>query len=107
VKKSDNSPKSAILLLGILGALIILTLVAVSSYFLLPSIEHDLEMKLKAGLSKVGIFNSEINISGRDITLNGLVSSKSDAVIAEIIANKTWGVRQVTNSLSIISKESE
>jgi len=107
VEKSDNSSKSAILLLGILGALIILTLVAVSSYFLLPSIEHDLEMKLKTSLSKVGIFNSEINISGRDITLNGLVSSQSDAVIAEIIANKTWGVRQVTNSLSIMPKESE
>ena len=97
----NNTPKSAILFLGIVGLLTISTLIAVSSYFLLPSIENDLKTKLSANLSKAGILNSTVNVSGRDITLNGFVFSKSDAELAEVIAKKTWGVRRVTNKLLI------
>ena len=97
-----NSPsKSALLLLGTLGILIISTLIAISSYFLQPAIELDLKRKLIINFFKAGIDTSIIHISGRDITLNGSVSSKNNANIAEDLAKKISGVRQVKNNLSI------
>ena len=90
-----------------LGVLIISTLVAISSYFILPSIELDLKTKLVANLSQTGLTSSNIRVSGRNITLYGSVSSNTDITVAEDIAKSIWGVRQVNNSLLIKTEEIE
>ena len=105
MKKSISSSKSAFLLLSMLGVLIISTLVVISSYFLLPSIELDLKTKLVANLSRTGVTSSNISVSGRNITLYGPVSSNTDVIVAENIAKSIWGVRQVNNSLLIKKKK--
>lgn len=97
----NSSSKSALLLLTILGALIVSTLVVISSYFLRPIIEHELKKELLIGLSQVGITTSNIYISGRDVTLYGVITNKSKAIKAEKLAKEIWGVRQVTNKLLI------
>jgi len=107
VQKSISSSKSALLLLSMLGVLIVSTLVAISSYFLLPSIELDLKTKLVANLSQTGITSSNISVSGRNITLYGSVSSNTDIIVAEDIAKSIWGVRRVNNSLLIKTEEIE
>lgn len=107
MQKSISSSKSALLLLSMLGVLIVSTLVAISSYFLLPSIELDLKTKLVANLSQTGITSSNISVSGRNITLYGSVSSNTDIIVAEDIAKSIWGVRRVNNSLLIKTEEIE
>jgi len=101
VPKFNSSSKSALLLLSVLGILVISTLVVISSYFLQPTIELDLKRKLTESLSKAGMDSSIIRVSGRDITLHGSISSKNDAKVAEDIAKKIRGVRQVKNSLVV------
>jgi len=107
VKESYNASKSTFILSSILGMLIVSTLVAISSYFIRPSIELDLKTKLVSKLSKIEVKNSFIQVSGRDITLYGSVPNKIDALTAEDIATNIQGVRQVKNELLIKGEKIE
>lgn len=93
--------KSPLVLLVTLSILVVATLVVASSYFLRPSIEQELKRVLTTRFSNVGLTQTVVNISGRDVVLNGVVKDQSEAKKAELTAKETWGVRQVDNQLLI------
>lgn len=101
MQKFSYSSVSPLIFLGILGVLIISTLVMVSSYFLRPSIEIDLKEQLTHSLSNIGIIAPIIHVSGMDVTLSGTVSDSSEKEIAEETVRKVWGVRRVNNHLFV------
>lgn len=105
--KFNNSPKSPLVLLTTLGILVIATLVVASTYFLRPGIELELKNKLANNFAKAGLVNTMINISGRDVTLNGAVPNKAEALKAENAAKEIWGIRQVNNQLLIKNQSIE
>lgn len=84
-----------------IGLLIIFTLVIASTYFLRPTMESELKQQLDNKLYLSGIRNTRIDISGRDVTLNGLVKDKAEANRVERIAKDIWGIRDVSNHLVI------
>ncbi len=100
-------PKSPLIFLGLIAFLIVSTLVVASSYFLKPSIELELKIKLEQSLANVGIFNTGVKLSGRDVILNGQVNSISDLIKAEKIAEGVLGVRDVTNQLLVKNQTNE
>lgn len=107
LSSASKHSKSPLILSAILGFLIISTLVVASSYFLRPNMESELKRQLGNELLLSGIDNTVIDISGRDVTLNGLVNSKAEANKVEKIAREIWGIRDVNNHLVIINQAVE
>lgn len=107
MSKSQQSAKSPFVLLTSLGILVIATLVVGTTYFLRPSIEHELKEKLLHNFANAGFVNTIVNISGRDVTLHGNVQDKAEALKAENTAKETWGIRQVDNQLLIKNQSVE
>ena len=105
--QKHHVPKSPLIFLGLIAFLIVSTLVVASSYFLKPSIELELKIKLEQSLANVGIFNTGVKLSGRDVILNGQVNSISDLIKAEKIAEGVLGVRDVTNQLLVKNQTNE
>ena len=93
--------KSPLVFLITLAVLVVSTLVVASSYFLKPSIETELKNQLTKEILMLGLFNPSIKISGRDVTLTGVVSKQSDVMKAENIARHVAGIREVSNQLVV------
>ncbi len=98
---SHHKPKSPLILLSVLAILTVATLVVASVYFLKPNIETELKIKLVQNFANVGLFDTGIELSGRDVVLSGEVDTAKDVIKAERIANKILGIRAVTNHLVI------
>lgn len=103
----QKQPKSPLVFLASVAILTVATLVVASAYFLQPNIESELKGKLIQNFIAVGLRNTNIKLSGRDVTLSGFVLSFNDAVKAEEIAKHVSGVREVNNQLMIKKQSSE
>lgn len=103
----QTRPKSPLIFLGCMAVLIVATLVVASAYFLKPSIESELEDRLIKHFSLKGFDETQIEVSGRDVTLLGYVSDKAEAQQAEAIAREVSGIRTVENNLLIKTYSNE
>ena len=98
---SDQFSKSPLIFLFLVAVLVVATLVAASEYFLRPQIESELKQKITRSFSQAGLSIADIKLSGRDVTLNGAVSSKFVAQKVENTTKQIWGVRQIDNRIII------
>jgi len=98
---SDHFPKSPLIFLLLVAVLVIATLVVASEYFLRPQIETELKQKITHNFTQAGLFVKDIKLSGRDVTLNGAVSSKFVAQEVENVTKQINGVRQINNYIII------
>ena len=103
----DRFSKSPLILLFLVAVLVVATLVAASEYFLRPQVESELKQKIAHSFSQVGLSIADIKLSGRDVTLNGSVSSKLTAQKVENATKHIWGVRQIDNQIIIQKPLSE
>jgi len=97
----DRFSKSPLILLVLVAILVVGTLVAASEYFLRPQIESELKQKITRSFAQTGLSIADIKLSGRDVTLNGAVSSRSMAQKVENTTKQIWGVRQIDNQIII------
>ena len=79
-------------------AIVIVLLLGISIFVLTPKIQTNLAEDIRKELVKNKI-PANITLSGRDVTLHGLVSSESDIEKAETITKKICGIRFVDNQL--------
>ncbi|MEM7258249.1 MAG: BON domain-containing protein, partial [Pseudomonadota bacterium] len=87
------------LLLGLL-LLAVVGWLAVKHYT--PTIQDDLLERSRASLDSTGVGgNADVSIDGRNITITGNVSSEDDRMRAEDAVASTFGVRSVTNELTV------
>lgn len=87
------------LLLGLL-LLAVVGWLAVRHYT--PTIQEDLLERSRASLDNAGVAGTtNVSIDGRNITISGNVNSDADSQRAEEAVAATFGVRSVTNELSI------
>ncbi|MCF6191048.1 MAG: BON domain-containing protein [Cocleimonas sp.] len=98
---SNQFIKSPLILLVLVAVLVVATLVAASEYFLRPQIESELKQEITRSFVQAGFSIADINLSGRDVTLNGAVSSKLAAQKVENTTKQIWGVRQIDNQIII------
>ena len=99
--QSDRPAKSPLVLLLLVGVLVIGTLVAASDFFLRPQLESELKKEITQNFSLAGFNNTKVELSGRDVILNGTVSSQAAIIRAESATKKIWGIRDVSNKLLI------
>lgn len=104
--KSESKPKSPLTLLLLIACLIISTLVMISNYFFRPGLELDLKNRVLSTLYSYDLLNPVIKVEGRDVVLNGTVSSKAEAEKIEAEIHKISGIHQVDNKL-FISNQSD
>ena len=104
---SHHKRKSPLILLTTLAILTVATLVAASAFFLKPSIELELKTKLVQSFADVGLFDTGINVSGRDVILSGEVDTNNDVIKAEKIAKEVLGIRTVINQLVVKNQTTE
>ncbi len=107
VSSTNKSAKSPFILLAMIGILIIATLVVATTYFLQPRIETELRQQLLINFSQAGLTETFVDVSGRDVTLNGVVNNQAEAIKAENTAKQTQGVHQVNNRLLVKNQSSE
>lgn len=93
--------KSPLTLLVLLSLLVILTLVAASTYFLRPTIELELKEKVTDKIEAKGHVNIKVDVSGRDVTLKGMVNSAEESSKLESISSQVKGVHEIKNKLLI------
>ncbi len=93
--------KSPAILLLLLATLIISTLVVSSHYFVRPSLEFDLKLKITQSLAKQDLQKTNFFIKGRDVVISGQVKGKHEAQKIKRIIENVRGVRQVTSELVI------
>ncbi len=98
---SDRFSKSPLIFLLLVAILVVATLVAASEYFLRPQIESELKQEITHNVAQAGLSITDIKLSGRDVTLNGAVSSKLTAQKIENTTKQVWGVRQIDNQIII------
>ena len=98
---SNQFIKSPLILLVLVAILVIATLVAASEYFLRPQIESELKQKVTHSFAQAGLSIADIELSGRDVTLNGAVSSKLVAQKVENTTKQILGIRQIDNQIII------
>lgn len=94
--------KRTIWVLGIIGFILICFCCL---FFKIPSIESELITNAETALTNAGINIDSISISGRDVTLHGIVSNNNIREKAEEIVNEVWGINSVINNLKILEKE--
>jgi len=102
----DQFAKSPLILLFLVAVLVVATLVVASEYFLRPQIESELKQKISLSFAKAGLLGTKVELSGRDVILNGSVSSKSTLQSVENTTKQIWGIRQVDNQI-IVRKNSK
>ncbi len=93
--------KSPLVFLFLVSVLVVSTLVVASEYFLRPQIELELKQKITHRFAQVGLAKTNIELSGRDVILNGSVKSKDAVMRAERATKEIWGIRQVDNQILI------
>jgi len=106
-ENKNKRPKSPLIFLSTMAVLIVSTLVVASAYFLKPTIESELANRLIQRFSVKGFVDTQIKISGRDVTLLGYVSDETEAQEAETIAKQVSGIREVENKLVIKTYSTE
>jgi outer membrane protein OmpA-like peptidoglycan-associated protein len=85
-------------LLGFLGFILLLFCCL---FFKVNAIENDLSARTVSALTNNNIEVDSILLSGRDLTLKGIVASEEIKKKAGEIAENIWGVRKVNNLLLI------
>ena len=98
---SNRFSKSPLIFLLLVAILVVATLVVASEYVLRPQIESELKQKITRSFTQAGLAVEDIKLSGRDVTLNGEVSSTMTAQKAENTTKQIWGVRQIDNQIII------
>jgi len=93
-KKSDNSLSTKIRYVS-MGVITLILLAGLSLRSIIPSIENDLLTRVSQTLLENDIDNVLVSVSGRDITLEGLVSETEQNKVIEL-ATAIKGVRKVT-----------
>ena len=88
-------------LLFVITLLVISTLVTASAYFLRPSIELELKEKVTLKMDQNEVSNITVNVSGRDVTIDGSVRNKETLSSVEKVTSEVQGVREVNNRLVI------
>ena len=96
--------KSPLTLLFLLSLLVVLTLVAASSFFLRPSMEIDIKEKVVDKIEEKGHLGINVHVSGRDVTLKGIVKTEEESSKLESISRKVQGVHEINNKLIIKNK---
>ena len=89
----------------LLTVLVALGLLLAIAYFCVyknhaPAIEKDLSTRVIEGLNKQGLTRVDVDVSGRDIVLTGLVGSLQQKQLAEELA-KVDGYNYINNSISV------
>jgi len=92
-KKSDNSLSTKIRYVS-MGVITLILLAGLSLRSIIPSIEKDLLTRVSQSLLENNIDNVLVSVSGRDITLEGLVSEAEQNEIIQL-ATTIKGVRKV------------
>lgn len=93
--------KSPMVLLFVITLLVISTLVTASAYFLRPSIELELKEKVTEKIDQNGVSKLVVNVSGRDVTIDGFVRNEETYSSVEKITGEIYGVREINNRLVI------
>lgn len=91
-----------LLLLLLIGAVLLYLLYNHASTKKAQYIQQDIENRTTSGLSGNDIFNAvTAKADGRDITLSGSAASEEDKTQAGLIASDVFGVRQVSNLITV------
>jgi len=99
-----HNPVQAKLRYAIMGGVALLLLLALSVRSLVPSIEKDLTERVSASLIENNLDNILLTVSGRDITLEGLVTQNNYNKILDL-TREVSGVRTVNDKLTLIDKQ--
>ncbi|MCB1477797.1 MAG: OmpA family protein [Rhodobiaceae bacterium] len=81
--------------------LALITLLAL--YFKPAPIESDLSVRAASDLAAAGHEWAEISVDGRDLTLSGTAPSEEAQGAARSLAMRTWGVRTVNDTSSLLA----
>jgi len=82
----------------VLLAVVVITLLGLSVFFVAPNIQNDLAKEVRNELTKYSI-PANITLSGRDVTLSGTVDALETKKKASLITEKVCGIRFVNNQL--------
>lgn len=86
-----------------------LLLLTVLGYFCIythaPSIQNDINIRTHTTLAEQGLELIDANTQGRDIILRGVVANEEIKQRAEQLARDVYGVRSITNQLTITASE--
>jgi len=89
-----------------LGVLLLAALGYFCIYQHSPLIENDIHTRTQELFTENSLDKIDLDIQGRDITLQGIVDSEDIRMQAERLASNVYGARKVTNLLTITSLES-
>ena len=98
----DDSKKSAIIRIVLLGIASFIAIVFLTVKSVIPSIEKDLLQKVSIALYENKLNNIIVSVSGQDITLEGLVTQKVQTKAVQV-ASQVKGVENVTSELILVS----
>ena len=82
----------------ILLSFVILALLTISVFILTPKIQNDLAVQIKDAFI-TNTVPAKITLSGRDVTLSGVVPDEETRTKAEAITRKICGIRFIDNQL--------
>lgn len=102
-----TKPKSPLVLLLLIFLLALVTLVTASNYFLRPLMETEIKEKVAHKIEEKGHSNINVDVSGRDVTIKGIVNSEAESSILEKISSNVEGVREINNKLLIKNQASD
>ena len=85
----------------LLGLLSLLVLLVLCPYCRAPAIEEDIRTRTAAALAAADFAEGQLSVSGRDVTLAGVVPSDEAREQAGKVAADVWGVRTVQNLLEV------
>jgi hypothetical protein len=93
--------KSPLILLLLISLLALVTLIAASTYFLRPIMETEIKEKVVDKMEEKGHSDIKVAVSGRDVTIEGTVTSEEESTQLENVSSKVQGVREIKNKLLI------
>ena len=102
-----TTSKSPLTLLLLIGILVIATLVVVANYFLRPGLELSIKGEVHGDLIDSGIKTVKVSVNGRDVLLEGFISTHELREKAENIVNNISGISQVKSQLVVKNQTNE
>jgi len=90
--------KKLVIWLAILGFILLAILCICNSR---DKIENDIQVRSMAAISDIEGFNGDISVSGRDVTINGVINSEDLQIKLEQILGSEIGVRKVFSNLKV------
>ena len=90
--------KKLVIWLAILGFILLAILCICNSR---DKIENDIQVRSMAAISDIEGFDGDISVSGRDVTINGVVNSEDLQTKLEQILGSEIGVRKVFSNLKV------